>query len=281
MSSSRPPPRCLVAEILHDLSDVHEWMREAILTGQLQPGVVLSQGDIADELGVTRTPVREALRMLQAEGLIQAESNRRATVTAMTASDLEQLWVLRITLEAEALRLSMPHMAPEDLAQLEGFAAEMDYFADAGNSTSWRRPHRAFHFALTVRAGKRIARTLTQWFDHAERYERLCLDQEVGQSADVGHREIVDACKLGARDRGAAGLASHLAYTGFQILERLDRDHEPIALCAALSDAGGKGVRTARLAERGRQATRAEGTSGASDSHRSRSARRSGTRGAP
>jgi hypothetical protein len=71
---------------------------------------------------------------------------------------------------------------------------------------------------LTARTGKRIARTLTQWFDHAERYERLCLDQDLGQSPDVGDCEILDACKLGARERSAAGLASHLAYTGFQIL---------------------------------------------------------------
>src|ERR1700755_80985 len=105
--------------------DVYARVREAILDGELGPGAVMSQVALAEELGISRTPLREALRMLQGEGLVDAEPNRRVRVAPMTASDLEELYVMRVTLEAEALRLSVPLMTPEDLAGLEGHMAEM------------------------------------------------------------------------------------------------------------------------------------------------------------
>lgn len=96
--------------------DVYERVRGAILDGELAAGTVMSQVALAEELGISRTPLREALRLLQGEGLIEAEPNRRVRVAPMTASDMEELCVMRVTLEAEARRLSVPMLAPEDLA---------------------------------------------------------------------------------------------------------------------------------------------------------------------
>ena len=88
--------------------DVYERVRAAILDGELAPGAVMSQVALAEELGISRTPLREALRMLQSEGLVEGEPNRRVRVAPMTARDLEEVCVMRVTLEAEALRLSVP-----------------------------------------------------------------------------------------------------------------------------------------------------------------------------
>ena len=88
--------------------DVYERIRTAILDGDLAPGAVMSQVALAEELGISRTPLREALRMLQGERLVEAEPNRRVRVAPMSPADLEELYVVRITLEAEALRLSVP-----------------------------------------------------------------------------------------------------------------------------------------------------------------------------
>src|ERR1700722_10486 len=88
--------------------DVYERVRTAILDGDLAPGAVMSQVALAEELGISRTPLREALRMLQSERLVEAEPNRRVRVAPMSPADLEELYVVRITLEAEALRLSVP-----------------------------------------------------------------------------------------------------------------------------------------------------------------------------
>jgi DNA-binding GntR family transcriptional regulator len=80
--------------------DVYARVREAILDGELAPGAVMSQVAVAGELGISRTPLREALRMLQSERLVEAEPNRRVRVAPMSAADLEELCIVRIALEA-------------------------------------------------------------------------------------------------------------------------------------------------------------------------------------
>src|SRR3954468_9282845 len=102
------------------LDYVHRTIREAILDGKLEPGTTMSQVTLADELGVSRTPLREALRMLQNEGLIESEPNRRVRVSSLSLAGLEELYTIRIPLEVTALRLSVPRMTPEEVAQLEG-----------------------------------------------------------------------------------------------------------------------------------------------------------------
>src|SRR3984885_6529486 len=79
----------LMADNGQNTEDVYERVRNAILDGQLAPGAVMSQVALAQDLGISRTPLREALRMLQSEGLVEGEPNRRVRVAPMTASDLE------------------------------------------------------------------------------------------------------------------------------------------------------------------------------------------------
>ena len=85
-----------------NVEQVYRRVREAILEGEIAPGAVMSQVALADELGVSRTPLREALRMLQSEGLVDAQANRRVTVRPISATDLEELVVMRVALETEA-----------------------------------------------------------------------------------------------------------------------------------------------------------------------------------
>jgi DNA-binding GntR family transcriptional regulator len=217
---------------------VYEQVREAILNGELAPGTVMSQVALADELGISRTPLREALRMLQSEGLIDAEPNRRVRVAPMSPADLEDLWVIRVTLESEALLLSIPRMTPEDLAGLEGYMAEMAHYAAAEDYRRWVVPHRAFHRALTAAAGKRLNVLLGQLFDYAERYRRLHIGHGPSAWATAGHRDILDACKRSDRELGAKLLASHLARTAFEVSELLDPAYDPVKLKEALEHIG-------------------------------------------
>ena len=220
--------------------DIYERIRGAILDGELAAGAVMSQVALAEELGISRTPLREALRMLQAERLIEAEPNRRVRVAPMTAVDLEQLCVLRVTLEAEALRLAVPRLTPEDIAGLEGQMAAMAHFAQAKDYRRWVVPHRAFHRALTTPAGPRVNDLLGQLFDHAERYRRLHIGYGPTAWATAGHREILDACKSGDRERSAGLLASHFARTGFEVIEILEPGYVPADLQDAVRDVGGE-----------------------------------------
>jgi DNA-binding GntR family transcriptional regulator len=218
---------------------VYDRVRTAILAGELAPGAVMSQVVVADELGVSRTPLREALRMLQSEGLIEAEPKRRVRVAPLTAEDLEQLCVMQVALEATALRLSIPRMTPEGLGRLEGYMAEMAHHAQADDQARWAVPHRAFHRALTAPAGERINDLLGQLFDHAERYRRHHPGPGANAAAPDGHREILEACKAGERERGGALLAEHLADTAFEVIDLLDSGYDPVELKTALVDVGG------------------------------------------
>lgn len=220
--------------------DVYERVRAAILDGELAAGAVMSQVALAEELGISRTPLREALRMLQSEGLVEGEPNRRVRVAPMTARDLEELCVMRVTLEAEAIRLSVEKMTSEDIARLEAHMAMMAHFAEQRDYRRWNVPHERFHRALTEHAGERVNAILRQMFDHAERYRRLHIGQGPSAWATPQHRDILDACKAGDRDRAGALLAGHLARTGLEVSELLDPGYAPELLRTAVVDAGGE-----------------------------------------
>ena len=205
-----------------NVEQVYRRVRELIVEGVIAPGTVMSQVAMADELGISRTPLREALRMLQTEGLVDAQANRRVTVTPISATDLEELVVMRVALETEAVRLSIGRLAPEDIAGLEGRLAEMTHFAKAKDYERWRTPHSAFHRGLTAPAGGRVNATLAQLNDHAERYRRVHIKRSTKAWQTQGHREILDVAKDGAREEAARLMAEHLAH-GFR------RDGDPRA----------------------------------------------------
>lgn len=196
----------------------------------------MSQVTLADELGVSRTPLREALRMLQNEGLVHSELNRRVRVSELSISDLEQLYAIRLPLEAAALRLSLPGMTPEHLAHLEGHMAEMAHFADEQDYTRWYIPHRAFHKALTAGAGQRVRDLLAELFDHAERYRRFHVGRSFSDRTQAEHRAILDAVKAGQAKPAAARLTEHLARSALTVIEILGPDYETVALDQALAD---------------------------------------------
>src|SRR5687767_3001615 len=100
-------------------------VREQILSGQRAGGEWLREGDLAEHLGVSRTPVREALRRLTAEGLVRYERNRGVQVQAWNASDLDEIFSLRSVLEPWGCRLAATS-GLADLATLDALAHEMD-----------------------------------------------------------------------------------------------------------------------------------------------------------
>ena len=217
---------------------VYRRVREAILESELPAGETMSQVALADELGVSRTPLREALRMLQGEGLIEARPNRRVRVSPISASDLEELYALRVVVEAQALRLAMPRMTSEHIALLEGSIAQMAHYADERDMRRWLVPHAEYHRALTNLAGERFAALLSQLFDHAERYRRLHLGHGPSAWATADHREILDAVKLGEGEIAAALLAQHLSRTAFEVAEILDPGRELNTLRQVLEEIG-------------------------------------------
>jgi len=107
-----------------------ELIREAIIDGRLQPGQRLKEEELARELGISRTPVREALLMLQAEGLVDAMPNRGAVVRAHSAEDLDDLYRLRALLEGYAARRAALRVSEDDVANLWASCDRFDRILD-------------------------------------------------------------------------------------------------------------------------------------------------------
>ena len=204
-------------------------LREAILHGRLAPGTVVSQVQLARELGFSRTPLREALRMLQREGLISGETNRMVRVADFSIEDVEELYAVRIANEALAIRLSVPLMTAADDLALERSLEAMARYATERDIDAWELRHRAFHAQLVGHAGKRLGRLLSELYDHAERYRRLYVTSEP-RAMSIGvaeHVAIVEACHARDADRAGAELARHLSRTALMALMQLAPEHEP------------------------------------------------------
>jgi DNA-binding GntR family transcriptional regulator len=217
---------------------VYRRVRDAILDGELPPAETMSQVVLAEELGVSRTPLREALRMLQGEGLVEARPNRRVRVAPISATDLEELYAVRVVLEAQALRLAVPRMTSEDIARLEGSIAEMAHYAEQRDMRRWLVPHAEYHRRLTELAGDRFAALLTQLYDHAERYRRLHIGYGPSAWATADHREILDAVKAGDARLSAALLAGHLSRIAFEVAGILEPGRDLAKLRQVLADVG-------------------------------------------
>ena len=215
---------------------VHDTLRAAILRNEFPAGAILNQVHLAKQLKVSRTPLREAFRMLQREGLIEGKPNQRVRVAAMSLAGLEDLYAMRICLEALAVRLTVPRLSEPDLEGLDARLTEMETFAQAEDYRHWETPHRAFHLGLVVHAGEQQRRLIEELFDHATRYRRA-YTTEIPRAWSRGvreHREILQAC----RDRDAAlaseRLARHYSSVVVGLLGVLAPEHEPVAVRAAM-----------------------------------------------
>jgi DNA-binding GntR family transcriptional regulator len=209
------------------VSAIRDRLREAIVTGELGPNAVATQTQLADAFGVSRTPMREALRMLELEGLIVRETNRRFRIAGISLDDLEELYVMRLSLESSALRITMPTFTHADHAELEGLMAQMERFAHVTDWEGFEQPHRAFHARLVEGAGPRIAEQLRRLWDHAARYRAAYAlvsrgEPDAWQLRRTEHRAVLDAVEEGDTQAAVAALASHYARTALDIADQVD-----------------------------------------------------------
>lgn len=213
---------------------IHEQLRTMILSGLLAPGQVAPQAGLAKELGVGRTPLREAFRLLEREGLVVAQPNRKVRIAGVSASDAEQIYVMRIALESLAMQLTIPELTTAELAELEGLLAQIDFYIrnnDRGNAAP---PHSAFHRMLTRAAGPYIERTIVQLLSHAERYWRATTGVRSPEAEREEHHAILRAASVNDPKRAAEHLVAHYARAAKIILTTLDPLYVPERLEAVI-----------------------------------------------
>lgn len=216
-------------------AQVYEQLRHEILTGRFPPDTPISQIKLAERLGVSRTPLREALRTLQREGFILSEPNRRVRVAALSVTDLEELYAARIALESLAIKITVKRFSSSDIDDLDAVLAAMDETALTHDYDQWEVPHRRFHALLRQHAGARVTSMLADLGAHSERYRRVYLSEPIAwTSAGVEHRAIADACRAGDSSAAAELLARHLARTALTVVASIAPEHDAMAVRTAL-----------------------------------------------
>lgn len=207
---SSPPrtPRSNDSSVAH----VVEHLRHGIITGRYRRDSKILPKQIAERCGTSFIPVREALRILEAEGFILFRHNRGAWVTPVSLADLEDLYDVRITMEADAVAKSKP-FSDEALHDLQSLIEKMSKAYDDDDSSRVVKLNRDFHFRIYSNCGSdRRVRIIRQLWLHAERYQHLSVKVR-HDAADDEHTAIVDALSTRDHELAAEALRSHLTTT--------------------------------------------------------------------
>jgi DNA-binding GntR family transcriptional regulator len=197
------------------VADVHVQLRCAILRGRLRPGVALVQEDLAASFSVSRMPIRDALRMLSAEGLVELLPYRGARVALLTPEELEELYTARIGLEGLAARLSATQMSPlvlermaEALRRIEALGGSSDFEAFLGAEAEY---HKTCYSAC---ARDRLRRTVADLRERAERYLRVIFSGPNRLSDSLAHQQaLYRACERRDGAEAEAAIQDALRWT--------------------------------------------------------------------
>jgi DNA-binding GntR family transcriptional regulator len=190
-------------------------LRESILSGELLPGSPLILTDLADHLSMSVMPVREAIRRLQVEGLVDQVPHRGARVSQVSIPDLEDLYSVRVALETMATRRAALRFTEADYEKMSGVLDEYLAAHKGGDEARGREMHAAFHLGLYEVSGSRwILRTVRPLWEAAERYQRLSTKLRGSlEERHKEHRQILECCRRRDAEAAGAALEEHLSRT--------------------------------------------------------------------
>jgi DNA-binding GntR family transcriptional regulator len=202
---------------------VYQNTRMAIMTGDYAPEASLRLQELAAQNGVSMIPVREALRLLEAEGFVEIIPNRGARVAPLSVDDFLDVHQTRVVVECEALRQAIPHMTPQRIARARRLNARLvNQKAQRGNPSY--DDHRAFHFTLYEPSGSRwLMRLIGIIWDHTERYRRQGAHFVTPEQVGEEHERIVAAAERKDTAGADQALRDHLTKT-LVIVEQALRD---------------------------------------------------------
>jgi len=213
--------------------DIHQYLRDLILSNALPPDTILSQVKVAACLKVSRTPVREALRMLMEEGLVSAEPNYRCRVLGFDPRELEALYVSRIANEGIAATVTVQSMTDEDVDKLAALLQQLRKDEKEQNLRHWLKNHRAFHQMLFCRSNPLLQKRMTVDSQRSERYVYNTVQAgltELFRRAAVEHEQIYQACKRRQAAKVVVLLTDHLAGAAVDIMAKFAPNWEPTTL---------------------------------------------------
>jgi DNA-binding GntR family transcriptional regulator len=206
-----------------------ELLQERILNGEFKEGDALIQDAIAREYDVSRMPVREALRQLEASGLVAMQLHKGAVVTSLPDEQIRELFELRANLEGEVLALAIPRSTDTDLAASKTILMDLERSYQQRDIASWGRLNWEFHRTLYIPSGRVQTLAILQGINvQTDRYIRLQL-LLTGAIADAEdeHRELLRLCAERKVSEAVPFLRKHIRVAGDNLLAALRQHRAP------------------------------------------------------
>jgi DNA-binding GntR family transcriptional regulator len=207
-------------------------VRERILRGELEPGLKIRQQELAEVLGVSRTPLREAFQRLEADGWVQLRARRGAEVRMLTVAEAQDIFTMRVVLETAAARLNAVSHPAADEPRAHALLDAPDVAPDDANTAF----HELVYGLDTPQVPRELAAVLRGYWARALRYRLVYWRRPASATRSrAAHGKIYEA--WARRDAGATerAVAEHILTALVEITARIDADHEPSEAVRALA----------------------------------------------
>jgi DNA-binding GntR family transcriptional regulator len=200
---------------------VVEELRSRILSGSIAPGLPLRQEALAEELGVSRIPLREAIRLLSTEGLLDLVPHRGAFVSMISLAEVREFFEIRLKLEPWLLREAVPNLTEQDLQRASATVAEMD----EAEAAQWGPLNWRLHERLYAPAGRPLTLNMVRALhEKSERYFRFqVMNAPIRQQAHDEHMQLIELCRQRKADMATVALEDHISQASVQIVEIVGR----------------------------------------------------------
>lgn len=204
---------------------VADILRKAILKGELKGGQQIIQADIAKQFGMSRIPVREALKQLEAEGLVTQYPNKGAVISELSASEVQEIYEIRSFLETGAIKLSIKNLSEDDLKNAEEILKKIDNAPDAD---TWLEYNWKFHSCLYSPANRpRLLSIISTLHVNVARYIRIYLESmNFEKKSQDEHYKIFYACKEKDTRKAVKLIEQHLGNASSTLVKYLNKRDE-------------------------------------------------------
>lgn len=201
---------------------VFEALRRAIIEGELKDGDALRQDEIARLFHTSRIPVREAITMLEQQGLVKNHRFKGAVVVGLSIAEASEIFDFRCIVDAHVIRAAVPHMTPALIAEARAIC---DAFVSSTDPMRWGDLNRAFHITLYQASNLPFhLATLSNAMDRLDRYLRAQLLLTDGHArSNAEHLAILEACARGDAERAADLTVAHIRGAQLALQQHLAR----------------------------------------------------------
>lgn len=215
---------------------VYEYLRTAIINGLIKPGERLVEKEYAEKFNISRTPVREALRKLEIEGLVENIPRKGDIVKGIDLTDMLEIFAIRQALEPLVVKTAMENITPEDIIKLQKTVEEMTCSAHRDDTGAVLKAFQDFHdILINVSNMPRLSAIISQLKDYLGRFRTISLSDPTRRTQAINeHNEILQA--IIAKDKGTAEqlIASHLSSARQSLVKKMQHIDEEVKPLSSL-----------------------------------------------